>query len=91
MIWEAQSTSVHLLVCGSNEEAMESCRRDPESQVGMGRREKLVIERDFNANAGRTVSVKGCREDMVSGNRMKQGWTWWSGVRIMIWRMRTVL
>ena len=35
--------SVYQPMWGSNEEAMERCRRDLESLVGMGGRERLVI------------------------------------------------
>ena len=45
--------SVYQPVWGANEEAMERCRRDMESQVGLGRRERLIIGGDFNANVGK--------------------------------------
>ena len=45
--------SAYQPIWGSDGEALERFRRDLESQLGMGRREKLVIGGDFNANVGR--------------------------------------
>ena len=45
--------STYQPIWGSDEVAMDRFRRDLESQLGMGGREKLVIGGDFNASVGR--------------------------------------
>ncbi|MEL7302028.1 MAG: endonuclease/exonuclease/phosphatase family protein, partial [Pseudomonadota bacterium] len=40
-------------VWGPDRAALEECRRDVETQLGLGRRENLVIGGDFNASVGR--------------------------------------
>ena len=45
--------SAYQPIWGGDREALERFRRDLESQLGMGRREKLVIGGDFNASVGR--------------------------------------
>ena len=39
-------------IWGTDDEAMERCRRDMETQLMIGRRENIVIGRDFNASVG---------------------------------------
>ena len=53
VIGRLRLVSVYQPSWGTDREALERCRRDLETQLGMGRREKLVIGGDFNANVGR--------------------------------------
>ena len=43
----------------TDEQSMERCRRDVESQIGMCRKERLVIGGDWNANVGRGNEREG--------------------------------
>lgn len=44
---------------GADEQGMERCRRDMESQVAMNGNERLVIGGDFNASVGRNAERRG--------------------------------
>ena len=43
----------------TDEQGLERCRRDVESQIGMCRNERLVIGGDWNANVGRGNEREG--------------------------------
>ena len=60
VIGRLRLVSVYQPSLGNDRMALERCRRDLETQLGMGRREKLVIGGDFNANVGRNrIGVYG--------------------------------
>ena len=51
--------SMYQPIWGTDAVGMERCRREIELQLGIGRREKVIIEGDFNASVGRTRGRRG--------------------------------
>ena len=65
--------SMYQPIWESDEVGMERCRRDVETQLGIGRREKIVIGGDFNASVGRNRGRNGVYGNQGLGRMNESG------------------